>query len=440
MAASFTGSVVWFALICLPLGVCTYAGTFVSQYFGDHQYDRIGPSMWQSVWVAILFTPLVLLCIPLAPMIFGFADHSPEVTEKEIKYFQILCTCGPALLIASGFSTMYGGRGETWVVMIVDALASIVNLVLDYLWIFGYAGFPAGGIVGAGWATVTAMWLKVIIYVVLILQRKHREQFNTLSYQLDRKLFGRLIYFGGPSGIQMLLDVSGFTIFIVLVGKLGSMEQEAMSMAFSVNTVAFMPIFGMGMAAAILVGQHLGENRDDLAARATRTSLEVSLVYIGFISALYAFTPNLFLAGFFTDEGPMTADKSALYQMAVNLMLFVAAYSLLDAVQMIYVSALKGAGDTQFVLRTSLVLATVFAICTWLAVEVWKLNVYGCWAIVTSWICLMGVVYLLRYLTGKWRAMRVIEQKHAGVVEDSALSNIGMDEPTAVPATVSPDA
>lgn len=436
MAASFTGSVVWFALICFPLGVCTYAGTFVSQYFGDHQLDRIGPSMWQSVWVAVLFAPLVLLCIPLAPMIFGFADHSPTVTEMEIKYFQILCVCGPALLIASGFSSMYGGRGETWVVMIVDAIASVVNLILDYLWIFGYAGFPAGGIVGAGWATVTAMWLKVIIYLVLVLQRKHRVQFNTLGYQLDRKLFGRLLYFGGPSGFQMLLDVSGFTIFIVLVGKLGSMEQEAMSMAFSVNTVAFMPIFGMGMAAAILVGQHLGENRDDLAARATRTSLEVSLVYIGLIAALYVFTPELFLAGFFTEEGSKTADKVALYDMAVNLLLFVAAYSLLDAVQMIYVSALKGAGDTQFVLRASLVLATVFALATWLAVEVWKLDVYGCWAIVTAWICLMGIVYWLRYLNGKWRSMRVIEQQHHGPVENDLPPTLPLEEnPVIEPAT-----
>ena len=64
MSASFTGSVVWFALICFPMGICSYTNTFVSQYFGDEQPERIGPSMWQGVWTAAWFAPLVLGCIP----------------------------------------------------------------------------------------------------------------------------------------------------------------------------------------------------------------------------------------------------------------------------------------------------------------------------------------------------------------------------------------
>ena len=412
MAASFTGSVVWFALICFALGICSYANTFVSQYFGDQQYDRIGPSMWQSVWAAVSFSPAILVCIPLAPMIFRFAGHEAEIAALETKYFQILCYGGPALLIAQGFSSLYGGRGETWVVMIVDAAVSVVNLVLDYLWIFGYAGFPAGGIAGAGWATVTAMWLKVVVYLVLIFRQHNRRTFNTGSIGLDRELFGRLLYFGGPCGIQMLLDVCGFTVFVVLVGRLGELQSEAMSLAFSVNTVAFMPIFGMGMATAILVGQHLGEDRDDLAARATTTSMQVSLAYMGLTSALYVFVPDLFLGGFFESQESRDPDQIALYQMAVNLLLFVAAYSVLDAVQMIYVSALKGAGDTQFVLRASMAMAMLFVLSSWLSVQVLKLEIYGCWGIVTTWICLMGFVYWWRFQLGKWRAMRVIEQQH----------------------------
>ena len=429
MSASFTGSVIWFALICFPLGICSYTNTFVSQYFGDDQPRQIGPSMWQGVWTAILFAPIVMIAIPLAPIVFQWADHTKEVTELEVEYFQILCLAGPALLIAQAMSSLYGGRGETWVVMIVDASVSVVNLVLDYLWIFGYAGFPAAGIAGAGWATVTAMWLKVAIYLVLVLRRSHRIQFNTAAYKLDRELFGRLLYYGGPAGVQMLLDVSGFTVFVVLVGKLGEIEQAATSLAFSVNTLAFMPIFGMGMAAAILVGQHQGEARDDLAARATQTTLQVSLGYMGLISALYALTPDLFLMGFFSEDTALTAQQEAIHQMSVYLLLFVAAFGLLDAVQMIYVSALKGAGDTQFVLRASLSMAGLFVVCSWLSVEVLEMNIYGCWAVVTAWVFLMGAVYWLRYRQGKWRSMHVIQQKHHGecVDDDSSAETLNSD-------------
>ena len=122
----------------------------------------------------------------------------------------------------------------------------------------------------------------------------------------------------------MLLDVSGFTVFVVLVGKLGTVEQAATSLAFSVNSLAFMPIFGMGMATTILVGQHLGEDRQGPGGpRATMTSLQVSLLYMGAISAFYVLTPDLFLVGFFPSSTALEGRQEEIYQMAVYLMLFV---------------------------------------------------------------------------------------------------------------------
>ena len=143
----------------------------------------------------------------------------------EVEYFQILCVGAPAMLIAQAAASFYSGRGETWVVMWVDAAAAILNLVLDYLWIFGYAGFPEWGVAGAAWATVVSLWIKAVVYVLLPLQREHREQYGTLSgLRLDWQLLRRMLYYGGPSGFQMLLDVLGFTVFILLVGRLGAVR------------------------------------------------------------------------------------------------------------------------------------------------------------------------------------------------------------------------
>ena len=91
MSAAFSGSMVWFVVLCLPLGICMYANTFVAQYYGSGQHERIGLAVWQSVWIAIGFTPLVLSAIPLAPTIFGFAGHDPVAVAIEVEYFQILC-------------------------------------------------------------------------------------------------------------------------------------------------------------------------------------------------------------------------------------------------------------------------------------------------------------------------------------------------------------
>ncbi len=413
MSAAFSAAVVWFAVFCLPLGICSYTNTFVSQYHGDRQPEQIGPAMWQGVWAALMSVPLAVACVPLASLIFSLAKHDAETTAKEILYFQILCAGGPGMLIAVSFSSLYSGRGKTWVVMLVDAAVTIVNLVLDYLWIFGHAGFPAAGIAGAAWATVISLWLKVIIYFILVMRQHHRREFNTWGgLRFNRTLFGRLIYFGGPSGLQMLLDVMGFTVFIVLMGRLGTMEAEATTLAFTISTVAFMPIWGFGMASSILVGQHLGENRDDLAARATWTSYRIAIGYMALVSTLYVLTPDLFLFPFF-QEGELSSPRQIeLHTMAVTLMRFVAAYNLLDATLMIFVSAIKGAGDTRFVLHVSMVMAVLFIGLSWLTIEELKLSIYGCWAVVTGWICLMGLAFLWRFLQGNWRTMRVIEMHH----------------------------
>ena len=407
MTAAFIGSVAWFALVCLPLGVCMYTSTFVAQYYGSSQPHKIGPSVWQGTWLALAASPLTLAAIPLAPFLFSLAGHDSELTDLETRYFEILCWGAPAMLFAQSLSSFYSGRGKTVIVMIVDALFAALNVLLDYLWIFGHAGFPAMGIEGAAWATVVALWLKALVYLLLFVAPINQERFSTSLRGVDYLLLRRMLYFGWPSGLQILLDVVGFQIFIVLVARLGAVEHEATSMAFSVSMLAFMPVHGLSMAASILVGQHLGENRDRIAAQSTWTSLHVALAYMTLISMLYTFVPNLFLYGF--DSGEHAEHGPLVLATAATLLRYVAIYNFFDAALMVFVSAIKGAGDTRFVLWVSLAMAILLGSLSYLAVEVFNLGLYACWALITAWVCSLGLIYLARFIQGKWRKMRVIE-------------------------------
>ncbi|MEM8680721.1 MAG: MATE family efflux transporter, partial [Planctomycetota bacterium] len=358
------------------------------------------------------------------PSVFRFAGHNEGLASLEIEYFQILCIGAPAMLISQSLAAFFSGRGRTRVVMVVDALFAILNLGLDYVMIFGHAGFPAMGIGGAGWATVISMWLKVGAYLWLMLRQNNREQFATGQFALERGLFGRVLYFGGPSGLQIMLDVLGFSVFIMLLGRLGPLEAEATSMAFSISTLAFMPVHGLGMAASILVGQRLGEDRDDLAARATWTTLWVALAYMAFVSICYLLFPQVFLYAFFAGGTEGAVSNQEVWSLALTLLRFVAAYNLFDAAMMVFANAIKGAGDTRFVLKVSLAMATVLAVLSWLCVEVFALGIYGCWTIITGWIWGLGTIFCLRFLGGKWREMRVIDQTNEEPVELSAAAEV----------------
>ncbi len=319
----------------------------------------------------------------------------------------------PALILAQSGSAFFSGRGQTWVVMLVDAAAAVLNLVLDYCWIFGYCGFPKWGVAGAASATAVSLWVKATVYLLLPLRQAHREKFGMLQgMRFDWELVRRILHYGGPSGLQMLLDVAGFTAFIMFVGRIGEVEVAATSMAFSVSTLAFMPIYGLHLGASVLVGEHLGENRDKLAARATFTTLQISWIYMLAISMLYVFVPRLFLRGFFVQGVAAASSNAVVEQMAVVLLRFVAAYNLLDATQMVFVGALKGAGDTRFLLRVSLMLSALLGGFSYLSVEVWRLSVYGCWTLIVFWCWIAAATYMVRFWQGKWRRMRVIETQN----------------------------
>jgi MATE family multidrug resistance protein len=426
MSAQFSASVVWFTMLSLFWGVCTYVSTFASQYYGDGQYQKIGPITWQGVWLAVLFAPLAAAAVPLAPSFF--AEHGTEVTALEIRFFQILCWGACGMLAAQALEAFFSGQGRTRVVMCVDALAVVVNLILACVLVIGLGGVQSWGADGAAWATVVAQWSRAAMYFVLLLRRRHREEFGTLSgMRFNPKLMARLIRYGGPSGVQMALDVGGFAVFVQMVGKLGTEEFQATSLVFRVSHVAFMPVWGLGMATAVLVGQKLGENRPDLARRAASTTLALALAYMGAMSLMFTLTPDIFLNQFF-GHGEVVKSAAEVRPLVVQLLFFVAAYNMFDAAIIILVSVLRGAGDTQFVMLVSACMACILAAGSWATVEQLNLDLYAAWTFITGWVWALAVIYVVRYRQGRWQSMRVIEQVHhaplvhEGEQDDPALA------------------
>lgn len=407
LAAVFPASLLWWTSISIAIGTCMYVQTFVSQYSGAGHDEQIGPIVWQGNWIALLISPLMLLLVPLAPLIFGWAGHAPEIMADEVTYFSYLSLGTPALLLSHSISSFFSGRGKTWIVMLVDAGAAILNIVLDYWWIFGGLGLPAYGVAGAALATVVAFYAKLLVYGWLFLSPVYRSQFRTNLWRIDWPQLWRLLSYGGPGGVQFLLEAGGFTAFVFLVGRLGQTELAATNLAFNISSFAFMPVFGFGAAVSILVGQRLGANQVELASQAVWTSLAITLGYMVLISLGYVFLPELFLLGIRAEDPEST--RLEVRQIAIILLRYVAAYNVFDALNMIFVSAIKGAGDTRFVMLASLLMGGLLAVVTWFGINNFGFGLHGCWTWVTVWVCLLGLLYWARFVQGSWKTKRVIE-------------------------------
>ncbi len=408
MAAALPAGMLHFLMLCFPLGLVSYVNTFVAQYHGAGQSERIGQVVWQAVRVGGVCVPLFFLSIPLAPHVFQWAGHGDDVVGLEVLYFQVLALGGGATVVAAAQAAFFTGRGATLVVMMVDSLAAGLNVVLDYAWIFGYWGFPRLGIEGAAWATVVSQWFRVAFYLALMLRPAVQARYQLLAgRRLDWPLLRRLVRFGGPSGLQLLIEIGAITFFILLIGQLGEAALAATTLAVNVNSVAFVPMLGLGLAVSTIVGQQLGQNRPDLAARATWTASLFALTYTGTMAIGYITLPDLFLFGH--AAGTDAETFASVRNTVVVLLRFVAVYCLFDAMAILFVSAIKGAGDTRFILLVSLIASPLPVLIGWLGIVWLHGGLYWCWAVITGWICTMGIVYLVRFQRGHWRTMRVIE-------------------------------
>jgi MATE family multidrug resistance protein len=415
LAASTPAGTLNFTLVCLFLGTVSYVSTFVAQYYGSDQNKMVGPVLWQALYISAISGVIIMLFIPFSNDIFALVGHGGMVQEYESSYFRILCLGAIPLVASSAMSGFFSGIGKTWIIMIANFAATAENLVMDYLLIFGNFGFPRMGIEGAAIATAFSSLVSFLIYAAVIFRPSYNAAFNTVAgWRFDPQLFKRLIRFGLPNGVQFFLDMMGITLFVLIIGRLGTDNLAATNIALNVNTIAFMPMIGLGITVSVLVGQYLGMNNPERAEYSVFSGLHIAILYMGFIALLYVLAPGIFISLFAAGTDAEQFKSTA--ELVRVLLRFVAFYCVFDALNIIFASAIKGAGDTRFVMYAIIVFSAFgLVIPTGIVLFVFNLGIYAGWFVLTGYVIVLGLVFMFRFLGGKWKGMRVIEESHASL-------------------------
>lgn len=419
LAAVLPAGMLHWSLISLAFGLCQYANTFVAQYEGAKQRDRVAASVWQAAYIAIIAGLVLSSGGFISQPMFDWIGHDPDVAAQETEYFRVLAFGSVAPILATAMSTFFSGRGRTAVVMWVNLLGAMTNVVFDYLMIFGVGPFPELGIRGAAIATVLGSTATVVAYAVLIFGPQARASYGTWANRgWDADLIRRFLKYGLPAGLHMFVDVAGFAIFMLLIGKLGKTELAATNLAFNLNSLAFIPMLGLGIAISTLVGHRIGEKRPELAIKTTWNAFALSSLYMLFFAAIYVLIPDLIVKPYLSHA---KEDVSGLQEQIALLLRFVALYSFFDAMAIVFGSAVRGAGDTRFALLFS------FASCWLLMVgPTWWLwhfkggSLLGSWWACSVYVLVLGLGFLARFQAGHWKTMSVIE---AVAIETNAEPN-----------------
>lgn len=411
VAAALPAGILFWSCLSLPFGIVSYANAFVAQYDGAKQPARVAAAVWQAAYFALACGLLLIPCAWFSGALFDLVGHEDSVRKLETEYFSWLCLGAVFALLPAALSTFYSGRGKTRMVLLVNGASVMVNAVLVVILVFGWGPIPKLGMTGAAIATNLANAFATLCYVFLLTRSDARDTYQFWTHwRFDRRLMRDLLKFGGPSGLQMFLDVAGFTAFIIVIGWIGKHELAATNIAFNLNTLAFTPVIGVGIAVSTLVGQRIGEGRPDIAEKSARKGFVVAGGIMAFCGSVYVFAPQTLLAPYaYHADGE---NFQAVRDVVVVLLRFVALYSFFDAMAIVFGSAVRAAGDTTFsMIATCLCAWGLLVTPTYLTWKFYGPSLFWSWIWCTVYVTVLGFVFLIRFRSGRWKTMNLIHHE-----------------------------
>ena len=415
IAAALPASLASLTIMLTLMGVCGYTSVLIAQYVGSGAPNRVGSALWQGIWSAFAGSLVLGSTWWLAEPLFALAGHDPQIQPLEVVYFRILTLGSGFALFGSSLAGFYSGRGQTRPVMVANIAAAVINVPLDYLLIFGGFGIPPMGIVGAGLATVTGWLLCVVILGLLIFTRAHDKLYGVLAgWRFEWDMFRRLLRYGLPSGVNFFMELAAVTWFSFEVGNFGRNALAASNIAFSVNSLVFLPMLGLNIALSSLVGQSMGRGKPQEAERATWNTLHIAVAYMLPLAIFIAAAAGPLMDVF--SPGDMSPEQFApIRELGIIILYFIAIYSLVDAGNIVYFGALKGAGDT---LGVMYLLGGGLAFLLVLPILIMKhlnaASVFNYWVTFTVYVILLAVAASLRFYRRGWHSIRVVETAPKG--------------------------
>ena len=417
---------IWsYTLSVFVLGIAACVSTFASQSLGKGNKENAARYTWQGIYVSLTAGVLALVLWPISGPMFGAMGHADDVTALEIEYFNLRLLGYVFIAWQAALAAFFMSVEKPKIVMMVALVANISNVLLDYVLIFGKFGFPELGIGGAALATVSSIFLQVVLLQAVFMSRTWNAEYKTRStFTFDIVKVRELVKIGWPAGLSNFLDVASWSVFTsFIVGSFGTAQLAAHTAAINYMHLSFMPVIALNHAIAPIVGNYIGKGDIATAKARAYTAMKMGMVVM--------FTIGVTLAIFGSSLMTVFSDDPVVIDVGAVLLICAATFALFDAVTIVLAGALRGAGDTKWIMWAlflgsyfiSLPLAYLFAI-------VLEMGAKGAWMGATIYIILLSGVFLYRFQGEKWR--------HINIFADSENTDAlpGEGDPSVLPADV----
>lgn len=350
LAAVGLGAEIFFALVLLFEALAIGASVLVAQAKGANDIERVVAIGTNTIFLALLLgtIPLIIGLIGV-DLLLSIFTLEPLVYLEAKKYLLITFKFAPIAVFVYMINTFFRGLGRTDIPMYVALAINVVNIVGDYVLVYGKFGFPMLGVRGAAWATSFAHVVGLLLLIIILLHHTYKlnlKKYIRLSYALIRDI----LKIGFPSFTEHFFWIFSNFASIFLIVYIGTVAYASHQLALTVESISYMPGFGMAIAATALIGHAFGAQDKVALQKAARGTLEAALIMMGIFGVLFLAFP-IFIAKLFTTDPQVIKVAGTLIRIAGLEQLTIASSMVLGGI-------LKGIGDT----KSPMLISTIF---TW---------------------------------------------------------------------------
>ena len=409
IAASATGGFNVFLFAMLPMGTVFIVQSFVAQLAGRGDADDAPRFAWYGLAVAAIAGLVAAAAVPAIGPLLGLTNYSSALRELMSSYMAIRMYSVAAIVGVEALGSWYGGLGNTRMALAASLITLAVDLALSWVLIFGHLGAPAMGVDGAALANTLGSWAGLLFLAVGFHRRWGGAPRGRARLALSFAELARVVRFGLPSGLNWFLEFAAFQLVFVNVvfSDLGDDLVAALNVVIAINSLSFMPAFGLASAGAILAGQAIGRGDRDAVWPQVRLTLLCTMAWMGAIGAAYLLVPEQLMGLFNEGDG-----SAALVTTGATMLAISAAWQLFDAIGITLSETLRSAGDTFWTAAARFVLAwTVFLPSAFYVVRAQDGGAIGAMGCMVGYIGLLAAVFAYRFRSGAWRRIELIEPK-----------------------------
>jgi len=365
LAATSLGNSLIFIALSIGIGFSFAITPLIAESDGEGDKEK-GRSVFQHglILMTILGVAVFVMLLFLKPILYHL-DQPEEVVVLAIPYYEIVAISMIPLMIFQGLKQFADGLSETKYAMYATILTNVVNVVLNFVLIYGLWIFPRLELVGAALGTlISRVVMVVFLFVVLMKKEKFVIYMRRLQLnEFNKNVFKKIMNLGFPTALQMLFEVGLFTASVLLAGTLGALPQAANQIALKLASTTFMIAVGIGVASTIRVGNQKGlKNYVELRRIAFSNFLLVLIIMVAFTIGFILFKDMLPL---------MFTNNLEVITMASSLLIIAGLFQLSDGLQAVILGGLRGLQDVKWPSILSFIAYWIigFPICYYLGKE-----------------------------------------------------------------------